>query len=53
MTTSMQFFRPILDAFSVPFKARTADRLDCRCLSDHFMRDVGLLDGKVLAGSIR
>ena len=45
--------RPVLDLFTAPFKPRRAGLLDRRSLSDHFLRDIGVLDGHVPPGSIR
>ena len=45
--------RPMLDLFTAPFRPRTRGLLDHRCLSDHFLRDIGMLDGHASAGSIR
>jgi hypothetical protein len=55
MTTTAHstFRRPILDFFSAPFRTRSRRLLDQRALSDHFKRDIGLLDGHASAGSIR
>jgi uncharacterized protein YjiS (DUF1127 family) len=47
------FRRPILDLFAAPFRIRSRGLLDQRALSDHFLRDIGLLDGHASAGSIR
>ncbi|RUY57210.1 hypothetical protein EN962_32875 [Mesorhizobium sp. M7A.F.Ca.CA.001.09.2.1] len=44
---------PILDLFAAPFRTRSRGLLDQRALSDHFKRDIGLLDGHASAGSIR
>jgi len=35
----------ILDRFVAPFRTTSRTLLDPRTLSDHFMRDIGLLDG--------
>lgn len=35
------------------FRTRPRGHLDARYLSDHFKRDIGLLDGHVPAGVIR
>lgn len=43
---------PILDLFVAPFRSRSR-LLDQRALSDHFKRDIGLLDGHAPYGSIR
>ena len=45
--------RPVLDLFTAPFRPRRPGQLDCRSLSDHFLRDIGVLDGHVPPGSIR
>lgn len=45
--------RPVLDLFIAPFRPRSRSLLDHRALSDHFKRDIGLLDGHVSSGSIR
>jgi hypothetical protein len=54
MTTTLhnRFRRPILDLFATPFRPRSRV-LDHRALSDHFKRDIGMLDGHASAGSIR
>ncbi|WP_189522204.1 MULTISPECIES: hypothetical protein [unclassified Mesorhizobium] len=44
---------PILDLFVAPFRSRSRGLLDQRALSDHFRRDIGLLDGHAPYGSIR
>jgi hypothetical protein len=55
MTTILHnsFRRPILDLFAAPFRPRSRGLLDHRALSDHFLRDIGMLDGHASAGSIR
>ncbi|SDA75354.1 hypothetical protein [Mesorhizobium qingshengii] len=45
--------RPVLDLFTAPFKPRRRGLLDQRSLSDHFLRDIGVLDGHVPPGSSR
>ena len=45
--------RPELDLFTAPFRPRTRGLLDQRALSDHFLRDIGMLDGHASAGSTR
>ncbi|WP_189545807.1 hypothetical protein [Mesorhizobium sp. M2E.F.Ca.ET.209.01.1.1] len=45
--------RPLLDLIAAPFKPRRRGQLDRRSLSDHFLRDIGVLDGHVPPGSIR
>jgi len=45
--------RPMLDLFIAPFRPRSRGLLDQRSLSDHFLRDIGMLDGHVPPGSIR
>lgn len=47
------FRRPMLDLFTAPFRPRSRRLLDHRSLSDHFLRDIGVLDGHVSNGSIR
>ncbi|WP_195177275.1 hypothetical protein [Mesorhizobium sp. INR15] len=44
--------RLILDFFAAPFRPRPR-RFDQNALSDHFKRDIGLLDGHAPYGSIR
>ncbi|WP_189343562.1 MULTISPECIES: hypothetical protein [unclassified Mesorhizobium] len=44
---------PMLDLFVAPFRSRSRRLLDQRALSDHFKRDIGLLDGHAPYGSIR
>lgn len=39
--------------FALPFRVRRHNHLDARYLSDHFKRDIGLLDGHVTPGTIR
>ncbi|MFC3322872.1 hypothetical protein [Mesorhizobium cantuariense] len=53
ITSHGTFRRPILDLFAAPFRTRSRGLLDQRALSDHFKRDIGLLDGHASAGSIR
>lgn len=55
MTTTLYntLRRPTLDLFIAPFRPRSRRLLDHRCLSDHFLRDIGMLDGHVPNGSIR
>ncbi|WP_164548704.1 hypothetical protein [Mesorhizobium sp. M7D.F.Ca.US.005.01.1.1] len=55
MTTTLYnaLRRPTLDLFIAPFRPRSRRLLDRRCLSDHFLRDIGMLDGHVPNGSIR
>jgi len=45
--------RPVLDLFTAPFRPRKRGLLDHRSLSDHFLRDIGMLDGRVPPGTIR
>lgn len=45
--------RQILDLLAAPFRQRSRGLLDQRALSDHFRRDIGLLDGHPPYGSIR
>ncbi|QND65037.1 hypothetical protein HB777_14845 [Mesorhizobium loti] len=55
MTTTLYntLRRPTLDLFIAPFRPRSRRLLDHRSLSDHFLRDIGVLDGHVPNGSIR
>ncbi|WP_167514491.1 hypothetical protein [Mesorhizobium intechi] len=45
--------RPMVDLFAAPFRPRRRGQLDPRSLSDHFLRDIGVLDGHVPPGAIR
>ena len=57
MTTTIALYnslrRPMLDLFTAPFRPRKRGLLDHRSLSDHFLRDIGMLDGHVPNGSLR
>ncbi|WP_179295896.1 MULTISPECIES: hypothetical protein [unclassified Mesorhizobium] len=55
MTTTLYdtLRRPMLDLFTAPFRPRRRGLLDQRSLSDHFLRDIGVLDGHVPPGTIR
>ena len=57
MTTATALYntlrRPVLDLFTAPFRRRRRGLLDHRSLSDHFLRDIGMLDGRVPPGTIR
>ena len=57
MTTTIALYntlrRPVLDLFTAPFRPRKRGLLDQRSLSDHFLRDIGMLDGRVPPGTIR
>ncbi|MDX8539270.1 MULTISPECIES: hypothetical protein [Mesorhizobium] len=55
MTTTLYntLRRPVLDLFIAPFRPRTRGLLDRRSLSDHFLRDIGMLDGRVPPGTLR
>ena len=55
MTTTLYntLRRPVLDLFTAPFRSRSRGLLDQRSLSDHFLRDIGVLDGHVPPGTIR
>lgn len=57
MTTTVAFYstlrRPLLDLFTAPFKPRRRGLLDRRSVSDHVLRDVGMLDGRVPPGTVR
>ena len=55
MTTTLYstLRRPMLELFTVPFRSRRRGLLDQRSLSDHFLRDIGVLDGHVPPGSVR
>jgi len=57
MTTTVAFYntlrRPLLELFAAPFRPRKRGLLDQRAVSDHFLRDIGLLDGRVPPGTIR
>ena len=57
MTTTIALYntlrRPVLDLFTAPFRPRKRGLLDHRSLSDHFLRDIGMLDGRVPPGTIR
>ncbi|BCG94905.1 hypothetical protein [Mesorhizobium sp. 131-2-1] len=57
MTTTIALYnslrRPVLDLFIAPFRPRTRGLLDRRSLSDHFLRDIGMLDGRVPPGGSR
>jgi uncharacterized protein YjiS (DUF1127 family) len=56
MTTTIALYntlrRPVLDLFTAPFRPRKRGLLDRRSLSDHFLRDIGMLDGRVPPGTI-
>ncbi|TJX62892.1 MAG: hypothetical protein E5W21_11940 [Mesorhizobium sp.] len=52
-STRVTVRHPILDLFVAPFRSRSRRLLDQRALSDHFKRDIGLLDGHAPYGSIR
>lgn len=45
--------RRILDLFKAPFKLRSNDLLDYRALSNDLKRDIGLIEGHRIRGSIR
>lgn len=57
MTTTIALYntlrRPVLDLFTAPFRPRTRRLFDRRSMSDHFLRDIGMLDGRVPPGTIR
>ena len=57
MTTTIALYnslrRPVLDLFIAPFRPRTRGLFDRRSLSDHFLRDIGMLDGRVPPGGSR
>lgn len=53
MTLCNPLRRPMLDLFTAPFRPRRRGLLDQRSLSDHFLRDIGVLDGHVPPGSSR
>ncbi|BAV45008.1 hypothetical protein MesoLj113a_49040 [Mesorhizobium sp. 113-1-2] len=53
MTLYNTLRRPVLDLFTAPFRPRRRGLLDQRCLSDHFLRDIGVLDGHVSPGTVR
>nr|WP_019857835.1 hypothetical protein [Mesorhizobium loti] len=55
MTTTLYntLRRPVLDLFTAPFRSRRRGLLDQRSLSDHFLRDIGVLDGHVPPGTLR
>ncbi|WP_189524280.1 hypothetical protein [Mesorhizobium sp. M4B.F.Ca.ET.143.01.1.1] len=55
MTTTLYntLRRPVLDLFIAPVRPRTRGLLDRRSLSDHFLRDIGMLDGRVPPGTLR
>ncbi|MFD2057547.1 hypothetical protein ACFSQT_32030 [Mesorhizobium calcicola] len=53
MTLYNTLRRPMLDLFTAPFRPRKRGLLDHRSMSDHFLRDIGMLDGHASAGSTR
>lgn len=54
MTTLYKTLRhPVLNLFAAPFRPRRRGLLDQRSLSEHFLRDIGVLDGHVPPGTIR
>lgn len=55
MTTTLYntLRRPLLDLFAAPFRPRKRGLLDQRSLSDHFLRDIGVLDEHVPPGTLR
>ena len=55
MTTTLYntLRRPVLDLFTAPFRSRSRRLLDQRSLSDHFLRDIGVLDGHAPPGTLR
>jgi len=55
MTTTLYstLRHPMLELFTVPFRSRRRGLLDQRSLSDHFLRDIGVLDGHVPPGTLR
>ena len=53
MTLYNTLRHPVLDLFTAPFRSRGRGLLDQRSLSDHFLRDIGVLDGHVPPGTVR
>ena len=53
MTLYNTLRRPVLDLFTAPFRSRRRSLLDRRSLSDHLLRDIGVLDGHVPPGTVR